>query len=139
MPRRALKKDSNVYSFALMPLHLIKRLMFVLAAFAILSGAMASPVRAVAAQAGVAAIQASDDCLAMKMHMPCPLSKSGPCKMSASDCAKMMMCCDAMPGTAELPTASAVSLGYVLVSYGDLPAALRGRLAEPALFPPRAV
>lgn len=123
-----------------MSLQSIKRLMFVLAAFAILSGALASPVRAVAAQAGVVAAAASDDCLAMKMGIQCPVSKSDPCKMAASDCAKMMMCCDSLSGAAMHPMASVPSLaGYAPISYEEIPAALRGRTAEPALFPPRAV
>jgi hypothetical protein len=121
-----------------MSLHLVRRLMFVLAAFAFLSGAMASPAGAVAAQAGVMTAIAADACLAMKMHMPCPASKSGPCKMASSDCAKMMMCCDSLTGAAAQVTASAASPEYVAVSYDELPAALQGRLAEPALFPPRA-
>lgn len=122
-----------------MSLSLIKRLMFVLAAFAILSGAMASPVRAVAAQAGMAATMAGGDCSAMKMQLPCPAAKSEPCKMAASDCAKMMMCCDILPGTLPYPSASAIALGgYSPIAYGDIPSALRSRTAEPALFPPRA-
>jgi len=122
-----------------MSFHLVTRLMFVLAAFAILSGAMASPVAAVAAQAGGAAVTVNDDCPAMKMHMPCPASKSGPCKMTSSDCAKMMMCCDSLTGAALQSTGSAALLGYISVSYQDAPSALRGRLSEPALFPPKAI
>jgi hypothetical protein len=122
-----------------MSLRFVKRLMFVLAAFAILSGAMASSVGAVAAQAGVVATMAGDDCLAMKMNMPCSVLKSGPCKMAAFDCAKMMMCCDGLTAAAAQFTASAVSLKYVSVSYEELTAALRGRWAEPSLFPPKAV
>lgn len=121
-----------------MSLHLIKRLMFVLAAFAILSGAMASPVRAVAAQAGVSMAVSGDDCATMKMGMPCPASKSGPCKMAASDCAKMMACCDGVPGTMMHSAASIEPLGYAPISYVENPPSLRGRTAEPTLFPPRA-
>lgn len=121
-----------------MSLHLFKRLMFVLAAFAILSGALASPVRAVAAQAGVVAAVAGDDCLAMKMHIECTVSKSGPCKMAASDCAKMMMCCDSLLGMISPPAASSGAFVYSPISYDESPAALRSRTAEPALFPPRA-
>lgn len=121
-----------------MSFHLVKRLIFVLAAFAILSGAIASPAGAVAAQAGVV-VAASNDCLAMKMHMPCPAAKSGQCKMTSSDCAKMMMCGDGLTGAAVQFAASATSLGYVSVSYDERPAALRGRLAEPSLFPPKAI
>ena len=121
-----------------MSLPLIKRLMFVLAAFAILSGAMASPVRAVAAQAGMSMAVAVDDCATMKMGLPCPVSKSGPCKMAASDCAKMAACCDSLPGTTMHPTASIEFLEYASISYDETPAALQGRTAEPALFPPRA-
>ncbi|HMA49262.1 MAG TPA: hypothetical protein VKP60_05880 [Magnetospirillaceae bacterium] len=114
--------------------------MFVLAAFAILSGAMASPVRAVAAQAGVVvAAMGNDDCPATKMPLPCPASKSGPCKMASSDCAKMMMCCDSLVGSAVQFTASVVALEYICVSYDEIPTALRGRLAEPSLFPPKAI
>lgn len=135
-----LKKIRPSHSFPAMSLHLIKRLMFVLAAFALLSGAMASPVRAVAARAGVvAAAMGNDDCLAMKMHLPCPAAKSGPCKMASSDCAKMTMCCDSLVGSAVQVTASVVALEYVSISYDESPTALRGRLAEPSLFPPKAV
>ena len=136
--RPLLKKIFPSHSFPIMSLHLVKRLMFVLAAFAILSGAMASAAGAVASQAGVVGAMAGDDCLAMKMHMPCTVSKSGPCKMASSDCAKMVMCCDSLTGAAAQLTASVVSLGYISVSYDEAPAALRGRLAEPALFPPKA-
>lgn len=135
-----LKNGGCAHSFAAMSLHLIKRLMLVLAAFAILTGALISPVRAVAAQAGVSMIIAGDDCAAMKMGVPCPVSKAGPCKMAASDCAKMMMCCDSLSGATMHPMASVPSLvGYAPISYEEIPAALRGRTAEPALFPPRAV
>lgn len=122
-----------------MSLHLIKRLMFVLAALAILSGAMTSPVRAVAAQAGVVAAMGGDDCMAMEMHLPCPAAKSGPCKMTSSDCAKMMMCCDSLTLSAVQFTASVVALDYVSVAYDESPTAPRGRLAEPFLFPPKAI
>jgi hypothetical protein len=121
-----------------MSFRLINRLMVVLAAFAILSGAMASPVRAVAAEAGMIVATAGDDCAAMKMGTPCPASQSEPCKMTASDCAKMLSCCDSLPG-AMMPLAAPVTAFDSLpVSYDALPAALRGRTAEPALFPPRA-
>ncbi len=136
---RILKKMPSSHNFLVMSLHFIKRLMFVLAAFAILSGAMASSAGAIAAQTGVSAATANDDCPAMKMHMPCPASKSGPCKMTSSDCAKMTMCFDSQSGAAPQSTASLVSLGYISVSYHDAPAALRGRLSEPALFPPKAI
>lgn len=122
-----------------MSLCLIKRLMFVLVAFAILSGAMASPVRAVAAQAGISMATAGDDCAAMKMGMPCPVSKSGPCKMTASDCAKMMLCCDSLSGVTVPPVALMTAFHPVSVSYGEVPVSLRGRASEPALFPPRAI
>jgi hypothetical protein len=117
-----------------MSLHRLKRLMFALAAFALLSGAMVSPVRAVAAQA------VADDCPAMKMHMTHHVSTSAPCKMATtSDCAKLT-CCDSMPGTLAEPMAPALSSSaYVRVSYDEIRAALRGRVAEPALFPPKAV
>lgn len=121
-----------------MSLHVFKRLIFVLTAFAILSGAMVSSAGAVAAQAGAMAT-AGDECMAMKMHMPCAESKSGPCKMASSDCAKMMMCCDSLTGATAPWTPSVMSLGYVSVSYDETSAALRGRLAEPALFPPKAI
>lgn len=119
-----------------MSLHSLKRLMFALAAFAILSGAMVSTAPAIAAQAGAAI---ADDCPAMKMHMQHhPVAKSDPCKKAVSDCAGMV-CCNAMPATLAQPTSPALSQAYVPVSYDEIRVALRGCLAEPALFPPKAV
>lgn len=120
-----------------MSFRLIKRLMFVLAAFAVFSGAMASPVRAIAAQAGMTVIMAGDDCPAMKAHISCVDCKSGPCKMALSDCAKMMTSCDTLAGALGQPAEASMTLAYLPVSYRDTPFALQGRAAEPALFPPR--
>ncbi len=121
-----------------MSLCLIKRLMVVLAAFALLSGAMASPGRAIAAQTGVVAAMAGDDCQAMKMPLPCQACKSVPGKMTSSDCAKMM-CCDSLAGSVVQFTGSVAILGSVSIAYDEMPSALQGRLAKPTLFPPKAV
>ena len=121
-----------------MSFRLVKRLMFVLAAIALISGTIASPVRAFAAQADLAMVGAAgDDCMAMKMHLPCPVSKTGPCKMTASDCARIM-CPAAAPGAMVLPVGIAMPVGYTTISYDHVSGALRGRTAEPALFPPKA-
>jgi hypothetical protein len=133
-----LKIDYRSHSFAIMSLHLIKRLMFVLAAFTILNGGMATPTRVIAAQTGVIAATASDDCLAMKMDLQCQVAKSGPCKMAASDCAKMMMCCDGLSGAMMFPAAPVESLGYTPISYHDISVALRGRTVELIFSPPKA-
>ena len=122
-----------------MPLQSLKRLMFALAAFAILSGAMAAPVRAVAAHAAMTADAKDGGCEAMKMQMPCSPSKSDPCKMSASDCAKMTVCCDTLPGTEAQSVVPAEILDSVSISYGETSGAFRGRRTDPALFPPKAI
>ena len=120
-----------------MSFRFVKRLMFVLAAIALVSGAMGGPVRAFAAQTDVAVTAVGDDCLAMKMHQPCPVCKSGSCKMAASDCARIM-CSGNIPGTEAHPVTVVMAVTYTAISYDDAPEALRGRTAEPALFPPKA-
>ena len=121
-----------------MPFLRIKRLIFALAAVALLSGALVPPTRASAVSATVSATMAGENCMAIKMHMPCPASKSGPCKSAASDCVKMMTCCASLPG-AEVPFVIwSAPLRYAAAAYHETPATLRGRAAEPALFPPKA-
>ncbi|GEM_PF-4854676 len=120
-----------------MSFHLVKRLMFVLAALAILGGAMIPAGHAVAAPAGIDRASNCDDCPAMQMHLPCSSAKAGHCTMGASDCARMMACYDTQPGAMAQPAAEAVRFAFTPISYHDDSAALLGHPAEPALFPPK--